>query len=195
MSAYDHAFPAVDATTVTSLSGQSTMSETDINAIQAQIVRSGTNDLIQGINSSEGSSQNALTYGMYINRNNTIANIADDMTAQNNKLKNGPARDTYTRQGEINEWQAQNKLDTLFFLQSLFIFLVILVILVFLRQYGLLVGSAFYVVVGLFLAILVGIMWNRASYTLYSRDKRYWNRRFIGLNDSGLQAKLQCSSS
>jgi len=117
------------------------------------------------------------------------------MTDQNNSKVSEARRqkDTYTRQGEINEWQAQNKMDTLFFLQILFIFLGLVIVLLFLRQGGIISDSVMYVIVGVLLLIVVGVLWNRASYTEMSRDKRYWNRRYLGLNDSNLSSTSQCS--
>jgi hypothetical protein len=118
---------------------------------------------------------------MYLSRNKTVSDIANTLTKQNYLVKNGPS-DTFTRQGEINEWQAQNKLDTLFFLQTLFIYLTAFVVLLFLRRYDLLPSPAFYLLSGILTVAVVGILWNRAYYTAFSRDKRYWNRRFIGLD-------------
>ena len=187
MPVYDYAFPAVDSSVVNSVT-----TGAQVAPIMDGIKSSLTDNLIQSINGADSSSNNSLTYGMFINRNQTIANIATDMTKQNNSQDG--AKDTYTRQAEINEWQAQNKLDTLFFLQILFLFFVLLVILAFLRRYGLLTTGSFYTVISILVLILIGVLWNRASYTMYSRDKRYWNRRYIGLNDSALQAKLQCAS-
>jgi hypothetical protein len=112
----------------------------------------------------------------------------EEQTSKNIKAANG-SKDTYIRQGEINEWQAQNKLDTLFFLQTLFLFFTLMVVLMFLRRFSIVTTGMLYMIGGLFTVILVGILWNRASYTFNSRDPRYWNRRYIGLKDSGLSAK------
>lgn len=134
-----------------------------------------------------------LTYGTLFSRNLSLNQVSDNLTKINKKAKNG-SKETNIRQGEINEWQAANKLDTLFFLQILFVYLCILVIAVFLRQYGLFSNTIVYIVAGVFGLIVVGVLWNRASYTSTSRDKRYWNRRFIGLDDAGkgLSSKLRC---
>lgn len=130
-----------------------------------------------------------------IGNNITIAKTVSEVGKVNTSKLNEITRerDTYTRQGEINEWQAQNKLDTLFFLQILFIYLGIVIILIFLRQAGVLSNGSVYTVSGVLLLVVIGVLWNRASYTEKSRDKRYWNRRYIGLNDSNLSATAQCS--
>jgi hypothetical protein len=188
---YDSAFPAVDRTVTDRLQSQQSVNQ---QSVVDTVRQQQTNDIFNALNGAAANSQQALTYGMYLSRNKTIADIAVDMTNQNKKLNSG-AKDTYTRQAEINEWAAQNKIDTLFFLQASFLFLCVVTVLVFLRQYGIMPSSAMFMAIGIMLLILLGILWNRASYTMGSRDKRYWNRRFIGLDDggSGLQSKLQCN--
>lgn len=115
------------------------------------------------------------------------------MTGQNKRVFNG-AKDTFARQAEINEWQAQNKLDTLFFLQITFLFFTLTVVLLFLRQYGIVPTGTMYTILSISLLIVIGVLINRSSYTTVSRDKRYWNRRFMGLQDAGgLTAQMQCA--
>jgi hypothetical protein len=54
--------------------------------------------------------------------------------------------------------------------------------------------SMFYTLSGLLTAIIIGIFWNRAAYTAYSRDTRYWNRRYIGINSSTTGASCKPST-
>jgi len=187
-STIDYAFPAADAATVNALSAGGGISASNQESLIKSITTAETNNFLQTLNSADGASNNSLTYGVLLSRNKTIDDIAKDMTAQNLQATNG-AKDTYSRQAEINEWQAQNKLDTLFFLQLTFLFFTLMVVLLFLRQYGMMTNGMLWMVGGFCLLILVGTLWNRASYTMNSRDKRYWNRRFLGLEDSGLSAK------
>ena len=188
MSGVDYAFPAVDATVAASLTNAGALTSAQQTDLVNKITTADTNNFYQTINAADGASNNMLTYGVMLSRNKTIDDIATDLTKKNEKSANG-SKDTYIRQGEINEWQAQNKLDTLFFLQTLYLFFTLMVVLAFLRRYGILTTGILYMVGGLFTVILVGILWNRASYTFNSRDPRYWNRRYIGLADSGLSAK------
>jgi hypothetical protein len=188
---YDSAFPAIDSTTTRQLARQ-TPGSIDIAAITGNIRTAEVNSLYQALNTADMNSQAALTYGMYLSRNHTIANIASDLTEENKKVIGG-MKDTVTRQYEINEWQAQNKLDTLFFLQTSFLYFVFVVILTVLERYGIINSMSFYIVSGIGLLILIGILWNRSTYTERSRDKRHWNRRYIGL-DQDLSAKNQCAS-
>jgi len=184
----DYAFPAADAATVNALAAGGGISAVNQATLIQSINTAETNNFLQTLNGAEGSSNNSLTYGVLLSRNKTIDDIAKDMTAQNLQSTNG-AKDTYSRQAEINEWQAQNKLDTLFFLQLTFLFFTLMVFLLFLRQYGAMTNGMLWMVGGFCLLLLIGTLWNRASYTMNSRDKRYWNRRFLGLEDSGLSAK------
>lgn len=188
MAAVDYAFPAVDAATAASLANAGALTAASQTSLINSIKTAESNNFLQSLNSADGASNNMLTYSVMLSRNKTIDDIATDLTQKNLKSANG-SKDTYTRQAEINEWQAQNKLDTLFFLQTLFLFFTLMVVLAFLRRYGIVTTGMLYMIGGLFTVILVGILWNRASYTFNSRDSRYWNRRYIGLKDSGLSAK------
>lgn len=180
----DYAFPAADAATVSSLA-TGTSSQT---ALLKSINTAETNSLLTTLNGADAASNNSLTYGVLLSRNKTIDDIAKDMTTLNTQATNG-SKDTYSRQAEINEWQAQNKLDTLFFLQLTFLFFTLMVVLLFLRQYGVMTNGMLWTIGSVLVVLLIGTLWNRASYTNNSRDKRYWNRRFLGLEDSGLSAK------
>jgi hypothetical protein len=116
------------------------------------------------------------------------------MINENQKAAVGGPKDTYARQGEINEWQAQNKLDTLFFLQITFLFFTVIVFLLFLRQYKILTTSVMWISISVLAVLVIGTLVSRISYTANSRDKRYWNRRYLGLEDSGLSAKIACAN-
>jgi len=189
VSGIGYAFPSIDSAVASQYAIAGTLSTTPIETAVAQEINA---NFIQALNTSEGTANNAQTYGTLLSRNQSITDIAKDMIKMNESSKGG--KDTYARQGEINEWQAQNKLDTLFFLQASFLYFTLVVVTIFLRQYGVLPGSVMWTINVLFGIILIGILWNRASYTYNSRDKRYWNRRFIGLEDSGLSAKVMCSN-
>ncbi len=196
MDAINTAFPAVDSATVTTLQASTgTIDPNAQNTIRNTINTQETGQLFQALNAAEQNSNNMMTSSAYLGRNMTITSLAQSMTAENKKTNNG-ARDTYTRQSEINEWAAQNKYDTLFFMQILFLYFTTIVVSLYLRQTGLFPNTVLYLIVGVGLLIVVGVLWNRASFTKTSRDKRYWNRRYIGLEDAGgLAAKIQCSTS
>ena len=167
---------------------------TKMKSVQDKINTIEKNSFDSAYHSASAASQNALTYGVVLDRNNTIQSIANDLTIDNASKKTG-ARDTYARQAEINEWEAQDKFDTLFFLQLLFIYLAALVVSLYLRQVGVFPSSVVNIVAGVGLLIIGLVLWNRASYTSSYRDQRYWNRRYIGLGDAKLNAQIQCNLS
>jgi len=192
MPATDYAFPAVDSATVTTLGN--TGGSIDIVSITNTINAAERSNFLTTLNATDGISNNALTYGMLLSRNQSLSDSAKGMIAENKRSSAGGAKETYARQGEINEWQAQNKLDTLFFLQLTFLFFTVIVFLLFLRQYGVITSSILWMFAGVLGVLVVGTLISRLSYTSNSRDQRHWNRRFLGLSDSGLSAKIACAS-
>lgn len=86
-------------------------------------------------------------------------------------------QDLAKRQYEINQWSGSNKRDTLFIYSQLFIVLCTAVIFAFAVMRGIL--SLFIVsILGLIvILIFVFTIVNRAQYTNFIRDNRYWNRR------------------
>ena len=178
MASTDFVFPAVDA-----LLSQNLATNIDATGIQNQIKQSENDNLTSSLNLAETNSNQALLYGMYLSRNKTISDAAVDLTLQNQMFDNGTS-ETYARQGEINEWQAQNKFDTLFFLQCMFIYLTGFIILIYMWRKGLLPSSTYYYIIIIMTLVLIGIFWNRYMYTTTYRDNRYWNRRYMGLDSS-----------
>ena len=178
MPSTDFVFPAVDA-----LLSQNLATNIDANGIQNQIRISENDNLTSSLNLANTNSKQALIYGMYLSRNKTISDAAVDLTIQNKMFDNGTS-ETYARQGEINEWQAQNKFDTLFFLQCVFIYLVAFIILVYIWRRGILPSSTYYYIIVILTVVLICIFWNRYMYTTSYRDNRYWNRRYLALDSS-----------
>lgn len=189
MPTLDYAFPAIDSKNFQTLGG-TIDTVTITNALNA----AERANLHTTLNGSDGASNNVLSYGMLLNRNVSLSDSARDMIAENKRSAIGGPKETYARQGEINEWQAQNKLDTLFFLQLTFLFFTVLVFLTFLRQYGVITSSVLWIFVVVLGILVVGTLVSRVSYTSNSRDQRHWNRRFLGLSDSGLSAKIACAN-
>jgi len=100
------------------------------------------------------------------------------------------------RQAELNEWAYQNKLETLFLLQLLFISVLVLVVLLFLNRQGYLSKT----IAGSIAALLfIGVAYtgySRWKYTDSNRDTRWWNRRrFPSETASGPDAPIgQCDA-
>jgi len=178
-----------------SLLAGNAVSATQATELQTEILDYNNNEFKAVFSPSLNASTSAINTGRLVGRNATISDLSQQLIDQNTLTQNAyeQAKDTYTRQGEINEWQAQNKLDTLFFLQILFIYFSIVVILLYLRQARILSGSAVYGTVGTLLLIVIGVLWNRLSYTNMNRDSRYWNRRYIAANPNALSSG-QCST-
>jgi flagellar biosynthesis/type III secretory pathway M-ring protein FliF/YscJ len=81
------------------------------------------------------------------------------------------------RQTEVNEWEYNRKLESLFIAQLFFLALVVLVLLSILWKYGLM-NLPYILIVGLILLTGLILLWFfRSSYTKNVRDKNMWNRR------------------
>jgi hypothetical protein len=82
-----------------------------------------------------------------------------------------------SRQVEINEWAYEDKMETLFVFQILFMSTLFIIILFYLKDTGIFPSSFVWYVVFI-LVLIVGILIiNRASFTARKRDRRFWNRR------------------
>ena len=86
-------------------------------------------------------------------------------------------RDLAKRQVELNQWSAGNKLDTLFIYQQLFLILTATIVLLFLWLKGAIGAPLFVGVVLVLIAIFTFTVVERAQFTQFLRDGRYWNRR------------------
>jgi hypothetical protein len=85
--------------------------------------------------------------------------------------------DLATRQVQINEWAYEDKMDTLFVFQVIFMSILFLIILFYLKDVGIFPSSFTWYVVFI-IALIVGlIIINRATFTAKRRDRRFWNRR------------------
>jgi hypothetical protein len=166
-------FPALD-----SLLSQELPTNVDQDGIYKKIRTSENGNMTDAVNLANLNSNQALVYGMYLSRNKTISDAAADLTLQNMMHDNG-ASETYARQGEINEWQAQNKLDTLFFLQLMFLYFMCFVVFIYLWRKGILPTTTYYWIMGGLTVVMIGVLFNRAQYTRILRDNRFWNRRYL----------------
>jgi hypothetical protein len=129
----------------------------------------------------DASRNNSIQHSLffYQQRNRDVNNLGEAIKNQNEtaigttKYNNQLA----TRQYEINEWAYNNKLDTLFVFQVLFITLLLAAGLAYLNRIGFLSTSILGLIVGILLVIDIVILITRFSYTKKTRDKRYWNKR------------------
>lgn len=118
----------------------------------------------------------------------------------------GDASDQYnidlaSRQIEISEWSYNNKMDTLFVFQILFMSILFVSILMALKTTGMIGGPFIWYSVSIVIFIVVIIIINRSIYTENRRDTRLWNRRKfngdnkmdspLGRGDPSYQSYLQ----
>lgn len=98
--------------------------------------------------------------------------------------------DLASRQIEINEWSYNNKMDTLFVFQILFMSILFVSILMALKTTGMIGAPFIWYALAIVIFIVVIIIVNRSMYTLNRRDLRMWNkRRFEG--DNTLDSPLE----
>jgi hypothetical protein len=115
----------------------------------------------------------------YQQRNRDLQNVSNALKNQN-ESSIGTAKynnQLATRQYEINEWSYNNKLDTLFVFQILFVTILLSAGLVYLNRLGFISSSMMGLAVGILLFIDIAVLINRYTYTKQKRDQRFWNRR------------------
>lgn len=92
----------------------------------------------------------------------------------------GADKDITKRQFEINEWYNYNKLETLFFLQVLFIAALSGAIVLYLQKTNVITAQFAGLLTGILVVIVAGVGLYRWSYTKQTRDPRLWHRRYFG---------------
>jgi hypothetical protein len=123
---------------------------------------------------------NSITQaGYYLSRTQDLTNMAGDINEVAAKQAQASLinKDVATRQYQINEWSSSNKLDTLFFLQVLFITLTLLGALYFLVKMGIVPNFLFILLSMILLTGALLTLFIRWRYTSTVRDPTYWNRR------------------
>jgi hypothetical protein len=121
----------------------------------------------------------------YQQRNRDLENMGQAISAKNEneigitKYNN----DLATRQYEINEWAYNNKMDTLFVVQLLFVTVLVAAALTYLNKMGFISMTIVGILVGILLFADILILINRYNYTNKTRNKRYWNKRIFPRKD------------
>jgi len=145
-----------------------------MNAVRAN-KSSKYSDLLDQVT---GADNNITSAAYYLSRTQDLTDLAtavDDMTMTQYSaasINNGLSR----RQTEINEWSNSNKLDTLYFLQILFISLSLVGILCFLVSNGTINRSLFTLLTYTIAVLAAVILILRWRYTRVARDSRYWSK-------------------
>jgi len=130
------------------------------------------------INQVTGADNNITSAAYYLSRTEDLATAVGDFDSANQKQLSVSMinQGLNKRQKEINEWSNLNKLDTLYFMQVLFVSLSLCGFLAFLSANGTISSYLFAFVsyiIGI-LAIIVLIL--RWRYTYLGRDSRYWHK-------------------
>jgi hypothetical protein len=95
-------------------------------------------------------------------------------------MASGPEKyniDLANRQVQVNEWSYNNKMDTLFVFQILFISLLFVGLLLILKGYGIVNGGFVWYSMFVTLILVMMIIINRSVYTKSRRDTRFWNKK------------------
>ena len=130
----------------------------------------------------------------YLQRNRDLNGVGEQLTAQNNSARSTAEYNSQLalRQNEINEWSFNNKLDTLFVFQLIFISLLAISVLVYFQKSGFFNQALLGVFSGIFLFVMILVIANRATYTNNTRDKRYWNKRTFPKKASTIPGGTAC---
>jgi hypothetical protein len=100
------------------------------------------------------------------------------------------------RHFELNEWEVQDKRDTLFMYQLGFISILSIVLLTLLKKSGLLGGGLYWYLCVFVVVVFVFTLLYRIIYTETVRDKFYWSRRKFGsMNAPPASGSGECPSS
>jgi len=122
----------------------------------------------------------------YKARAGDVDRLTTSMSANNESVKQKLERDADVsrRQFEINEWQNQNKLETLFFLQVFFIVALLMACVIYLQKSGAMTYDTA-ALITILLAVVVGALGvYRYYYTRRVRDGRLWSRRYFGKEEA-----------
>jgi hypothetical protein len=124
---------------------------------------------------------------LYKTRSDDVNTLQDVIEKSNNLYLENIQKDNNIsrRQVEINEYSYNNKLETLFFLQLLFLSVLLLTVVIYLQRNGI-VGNTFAGM--LTLLVLLGVIGTglyRWNYTRNTRDGRFWSRRYFKDEDDG----------
>ena len=125
-----------------------------------------------------GADNNITSAAYYLARTDDLKNLASDVDTLTLEQLNVADlnKEVIGRQYEINEWSNQNKLDTLYFLQLLFVILTFVSMLLFLKTNNLISQSLFALLTTLAGLFAVFVLVFRARYTKVVRDDRYWHK-------------------
>jgi hypothetical protein len=115
----------------------------------------------------------------YHTRNKDLDRLQQEVFARAKGEAEAATYDSQTakRQFEVNEWTANNKMDTLFVFQMVFITLTLTAPLLYLSKTGVIPTSITYMLFSLLCLAIILTLVVRIQYNTQSRSNRFWNRR------------------
>lgn len=163
--------------------------KTDNAASVSTTLRDGlAGAFIPSLNTAIASANNYDITGNYAIQTQNLATTLDDLERQQSNNINTAKRNTSTasRTREIKEWYYNNKLDTLFVFQLIFISITLVAFLAYLMKLGFIGAGVVGALIGILIVVIILVIANRAIYTDKVRDKRYWSKRNFAVLGSGL---------
>lgn len=115
----------------------------------------------------------------YYQRNRDMLRLGKDPIERMKRDSTGLIhdRDLAERQYEMNQWTSGNRADTLFVYQLIFICVLTLALFTSMWRMGVVSTGFLGLLIFALIIIIVLTIVNRAQYTAYTRDQRYWNKR------------------
>jgi len=166
-------------------SGQSAFIRGNMEAARESILGTKASTYTSAMNQATGADNSITSAAYYLSRTKDLSTAVGEFDSANQRqlsvsqLNSGLNK----RQKEINEWSNLNKLDTLYFMQVLFVSLSLCGFLAFLSTNGT-ISSYLFVFVSYIIGILaVIVLLLRWRYTNVARDARYWHKARFGSED------------
>ena len=150
-----------------------------INTIKSRAINDKASLMSNIFNDLGNSTTNYANSYFYKTRTGELERLQSAVTARTREESESYRQDSDVakRQFQINEWSSNNKMDTLFISQLLFISLVFLAPLLYLKKQYLIPSGVFYGVSILVALIFIFTVVFRVQYHDKSRNRHFWNRR------------------
>jgi len=170
----------------TYLAGQAT-------TLQSTLTGQFADSFGQSLSNTQNTARNFDIMTNYTTQSKNLNTVVSDLAGtQDFNLSTAKRNsDTAQRNQEIKEWYYNNKLDTLFVFQLMFISLCVLAAIAFAAKMGFISNTLVGILIGFEVVIMILLISNRAIYTDKVRNKRYWNKRIYGVVGSALPGGIQ----
>ena len=158
------------------------------NDLRTTLTNNMASAFLPSLNTTSGAANNYDVLTNYTINSKNLDTTLSDLKSQQSANLNIANRNvaTASRFREIKEWYYNNKLDTLFVFQLIFISILLLAVLAYLSKLNIIGMGVVGAMVGILLVVNVLVIANRAIYTDKVRDKRYWSKRAFGIVGSPL---------